>query len=159
MIDRKTGALLESVFELGGILGGVDEATRKELQLLGRSVGRAFQIQDDLLDITAENAKWGKTVGGDLIEGKKTYLLLRALETSKEPARSFFNKIVVHNGLSEDKIPKARQLLEENGILQDAREAVLHHTSVAEACLDVLGSSDAADAVRWLVSEMQNRLH
>ena len=159
MIDRKTAALLEAVFELGGIIGGVSDAARSRLRLLGQSVGRAFQIQDDLLDITAENAQWGKTVGGDLIEGKKTYLLLKALESPVEPVHAFFTKIVAHNGLAEDKIPKARKLLEENGILKDASEAVLHHTSVARECLDVLGDSKSADAIRWLIAEMQNRIH
>lgn len=159
MIDGKTAALLAAVFEMGGIIGGADDAVRGRLRLLGESVGRAFQIQDDLLDITAETAKWGKMIGGDLVEGKKTYLLLRALEAQDVGVRSFFADIVTHNGLSEQKIPQARQLLEENGILDDARKAVLHHSSIAMECLDVLGDSDAAGAIRWLITQMQNRLH
>ena len=159
MIDGKTAALLEAVFEIGGLIGNVNGDQQKQLGLLGRSVGRAFQIQDDLLDITAENAKWGKKVGGDLIEGKKTYLLLRAIESAEEPAKSFFNDIVANGGLEESRIPEAKALLEENGILADAREAVLKHTAIASTCLDVLGKSDAAEAVRWLVAQMQNRLH
>ncbi len=159
MIDRKTAALLEAVFEMGGIIGGVGQDTQGKLALLGKSVGRAFQIQDDLLDITAQNGKWGKKVGGDLIEGKKTYLLLKAIESSNEDTRTFFNKIVTDNGLNDDKIPEARKLLEENGILNDARQAVMRHTTVAQECMDVLGSSHASDAIRWLVAEMQNRPH
>ncbi len=159
MIDGKTAALLEAVFEMGGLVGGCDSAAQEKLQLLGRSVGRAFQIQDDLLDITAETAKWGKKIGGDLIEGKKTYLLLRALETEDEATRAFFEKIVAHNGLAEDKIPKAKQLLEENGILNDARQAVLHHTSIAQECMQVLGDSEAAATIRWLLEAMQTRMH
>lgn len=159
MIDGKTAALLEAVFEIGGLVGGCDSAVQAKLQLLGRSVGRAFQIQDDLLDITASTAKWGKKIGGDLIEGKKTYLLLRALESGNEEARAFFEKIVAHNGLAEDKIPKAKQLLEENGILNDAKQAVLHHTSIARDCMQVLGDSEAATTIRWLLDAMQTRLH
>ncbi|MEM8487933.1 MAG: polyprenyl synthetase family protein [Bacteroidota bacterium] len=159
MIDGKTAALLEAVFELGGLVGNCDQAAQEKLQLLGQAVGRAFQIQDDLLDITAATAKWGKKIGGDLIEGKKTYLLLRALESDNEVARAFFEKIVAHNGLAEDKIPKAKQLLEENGILNDAKQAVLHHTSIAQDCLQVLGDSEAAATVRWLLDAMQTRLH
>ncbi|MFK7846460.1 MAG: polyprenyl synthetase family protein [Rhodothermales bacterium] len=159
MIDRKTAALLEAVFEIGGIVGGVGHEERNRLSLLGKSVGRAFQIQDDLLDITAENAKWGKKVGGDLIEGKKTYLLLRAIERVEGPSKSFFEKIVAHNGLAEEKIPVAKQLLEENGILEDARKAVLHHTEIAQDCMHVFGDSEAGNAIRWLIGEMQNRMH
>ena len=159
MIDGKTAALLEAVFELGGLIGGVNEYTQNQLRLLGQSVGRAFQIQDDLLDITAENAKWGKKVGGDLIEGKKTYLLLRAIESTTGSAQKYFNDIVVNGGLPEEKIAEARAMLEEHGILEYARQAVLEHTAIATSCLDVLGESDAARAVKWLVAEMQNRLH
>lgn len=159
MIDGKTAALLEAVFEIGGLVGGCGVDVQEKLQLLGRSVGRAFQIQDDLLDITASTAKWGKKIGGDLIEGKKTYLLLRALESGNEEARTFFEKIVVHSGLAEDKIPKAKQLLEENGILNDAKQAVLHHTSIARDCMQVLGDSEAAATIRWLLDAMQTRLH
>lgn len=159
MIDGKTAALLATVFELGGVIGDADEEVRSRLRLLGESVGRAFQIQDDLLDITAETAKWGKMVGGDLVEGKKTYLLLRAIASPDEKVRSFFNEIVERNGLPENRIPEARKLLEESGILEDTKEAVLHHTEIAKECLDVLGDSEAAHAVRWLVAEMQNRIH
>ncbi len=159
MIDGKTAALLAAVFELGGVIGGADADERSQLRLLGESVGRAFQIQDDLLDITAETAKWGKMIGGDLVEGKKTYLLLRAIASPDEHVRTFFNDIVANTGLPEAQIPEARKLLEESGILEDARRAVLQHTKIATECLDVLGDSEAAIAVRWLVAEMQNRMH
>ncbi len=49
----------------------------------GLNLGIAFQIQDDLLDISADEKKFGKTIGGDLVEGKKTFLFLEALEKSK----------------------------------------------------------------------------
>ncbi len=159
MIDGKTAALLATVFELGGIIGDVGSDARDRLRLLGESVGRAFQIQDDLLDITAKTAKWGKMIGGDLVEGKKTYLLLRAIASTDENVHTFFSDIVTRKGLPVAKIPEARKLLEESGILEDAKKAVLHHTRIANECLDVLGESEASNAVRWLVSEMQNRIH
>ncbi|NNE34415.1 MAG: polyprenyl synthetase family protein, partial [Rhodothermales bacterium] len=80
MIDRKTGALLECCFCLGGILGGGSDEVVAALGEAGIELGRAFQIQDDLLDLVATDPKWGKKIGGDLIEGKKAYLLLAALD-------------------------------------------------------------------------------
>ena len=77
MIDAKTGALLRTCLELGAILGGATDAERAAVRDAGTFVGRAFQIQDDLLDVVAQDARWGKPVGGDLIEGKRTYVLLR----------------------------------------------------------------------------------
>ncbi|HXX63097.1 MAG TPA: polyprenyl synthetase family protein, partial [Bacteroidota bacterium] len=76
MIDKKTGALLSAAAVLGGMVGG---GTRLELGALGRfgrMLGRAFQLQDDLLDVVADPRSFGKAIGGDIIEGKKTFLLL-----------------------------------------------------------------------------------
>jgi geranylgeranyl diphosphate synthase type II len=159
MIDRKTGALIQAVFEIGGLLGGAAPSVVHKLTELGLHVGRAFQIQDDLLDLTAENKKWGKKVGGDLIEGKKAYLLLRALESNDKSVRSFFEEVVATQGLAPDRIPAARVLLENGGVLQDAREAVRYHSSAAQACLDALPGSREADALRALILSLQARIH
>ncbi len=80
MIARKTGALVEACLELGGRIGGADGETLEALRSIGYHIGQAFQMQDDLLDLVADDAAWGKPIGGDLVEGKKTFLLLRAIE-------------------------------------------------------------------------------
>ena len=159
MIERKTGALIQTVFELGGIVGGASDTEMVQLRALGKHVGRAFQIQDDLLDLTAQNKKWGKKVGGDLIEGKKTYLLLRALSVASGDKKTFFRSIIENNGLPEDKIPTARAYMEDLGVIQDARKAVLNHTEEAIACLDHLPDNESVQAIRWLILQMQKRMH
>lgn len=73
MIDAKTGALLSGSLEMGGIFGGADSHARMALSTAGKSIGRAFQILDDLLDLVADSQHWGKVQGGDLIEGKRTF--------------------------------------------------------------------------------------
>ena len=83
MIDGKTAALLSAAFELGALVGGAPPAAQRDLRSAGQLVGRAFQIQDDLLDLTADGDDWGKAVGGDLVTGKKTFLTLRALERAE----------------------------------------------------------------------------
>jgi len=72
MIDRKTGALLRCAFELGGIAAGVNGHVRTELTGLGRAVGRAFQIKDDLLGIWGEDDVLGKATESDIRRRKKT---------------------------------------------------------------------------------------
>ncbi len=72
MIDRKTGALLRCAFELGGIAAGVNGRVRTKLTGLGRAVGRAFQIKDDLLGIWGEDDVLGKATGSDIRRRKKT---------------------------------------------------------------------------------------
>lgn len=159
MIQGKTGALIEAVFEIGAIIGKATREEQERLVQLGAHVGRAFQIQDDLLDLTAENHKWGKKVGGDLLEGKKAYLLLRALEIASDKPLAFFQEIVANNGIEESQIPLARQYMEDIGVLTDAATAVLEHTQKAMECLDVLPDCAAKVAIRWLLLRMQERIH
>ena len=59
--------------EIGATLGGANKESVKGITLYGLNLGIAFQIQDDLLDITADEEKFGKRIGGDLLEGKKTF--------------------------------------------------------------------------------------
>src|SRR5690606_9178166 len=79
MIDRKTGALLACCLEVGARIGGADDHESAELYRAGIDLGRAFQIQDDLLDAMAEGKRWGKQRGQDLVEGKQTYLVVDML--------------------------------------------------------------------------------
>ena len=160
MIDRKTGALLEAVFEIGGLVGGANSSQLEQLRSLGTHLGRAFQIQDDLLDLTAETKQWGKKVGGDLIEGKKAYLLLKAMDIL-EPGEeyAFFESIIKRNGLEEQKIPEARRILEESGVLLHARDEVIKYSDIAMKCTDALPQLEARNTVQWLIKKMQHRVH
>lgn len=80
MIELKTAVLLGCAIELGALIGG---ASKKDAELLfdfGRNLGIAFQLQDDLLDAFGDPKKVGKKWGGDIVQNKKTYLYLKALE-------------------------------------------------------------------------------
>ena len=159
MIERKTGALIQAAFEIGGIIGDASEQEMEYLLALGKHVGRAFQIQDDLLDLTADSHKWGKKVGGDLIEGKKAYLLLKALSVASGKEKVFFQTIIDNNGLPEDQIPLARKYMDDLGVLDDARMAVIKHSKEALDFNDKLPSSEANNAIRSLILKMQQRVH
>lgn len=81
MIRLKTSVLLGCALELGALVGGASEADAQRLYQAGISLGLAFQIQDDLLDVYGDEATFGKPIGGDIIHAKKTLLLLYTLET------------------------------------------------------------------------------
>ena len=83
MIRLKTSVLLGYALELGGLIGGADEATARHLYEGGVNIGIGFQLKDDLLDVYGDPAKFGKQVGGDIIANKKTFLLIEALEQAK----------------------------------------------------------------------------
>lgn len=160
MIERKTSALLELALELGAVLGGADAAAAARMGAAGRSLGRAFQIQDDLLDLTADDGAWGKAIGGDLVEGKRTYLLLTARERAAGPDavaddNAFFARAL--GGLHPAEVGEARARMERLGVLGAAREAVETEVERGLAALDALPPGPAADALRGVALALAGR--
>ncbi|MEM9996202.1 MAG: polyprenyl synthetase family protein [Bacteroidota bacterium] len=168
MIEGKTAALLECALELGALVGGADVDTRAHLVQASRDLGRAFQIQDDLLDLTADAPGWGKTIGGDLIEGKKAYLLLCALEKTTETEvaggnateadAAFFRAILAQNGLDPSQVDEARTRMDRLGVLNGAKALVERHTEAGRAALEAaLPPSEATTTLLGLVDRMGRR--
>ena len=80
----KTGALLEASMLIGAVLGGAAEEDCKIVERLASHIGMAFQIQDDILDVTGSEAELGKPAGSDARNGKTTYVTLEGLEKAKK---------------------------------------------------------------------------
>lgn len=80
MIELKTAVLIAASVKIGAIYGGADDRDAEMLYEYGKNLGLAFQIQDDILDVFGDMKLFGKTAGGDIIEGKKTFLYVRASE-------------------------------------------------------------------------------
>ncbi|MBW3539255.1 MAG: polyprenyl synthetase family protein [Planctomycetes bacterium] len=89
---RKTGALLSSALTLGGRIGGAERGTLRGLERYGQAVGLAFQIADDLLDLTGETDRMGKGVRKDADHGKLTYPALLGVEASRAKARELIDE-------------------------------------------------------------------
>ncbi len=124
MITKKTARLLAVSCEIGGILGGANEQRCRALRKFGEHIGRAFQIQDDLLDITGNEKTFGKVIGGDLREGKKTYLLLTALECTTGNDYALVRRVVDEKGVPDELIPAIKELYERCGIIEKTRTAI-----------------------------------
>ncbi len=157
MIDQKTSALLCTSLVLGALTG---QATADDLVLLdqiGHHLGRAFQIQDDLLDLTASSGQWGKPIGGDLLTAKKTFLLLSAIQVERDTESKFFHDMIRDRGLAENKISAARLLLDEMGVLESAQNAVLYHSDQAALLCNRLPDSMGKDAIVSLIDKMAVR--
>ncbi len=88
MIEQKTAVLLGGALEMGACCAGASPTDRAHLYHFGRMAGTAFQIQDDWLDTYGNPARVGKQVGGDILQNKKTFLVLRALELADEADRT-----------------------------------------------------------------------
>jgi geranylgeranyl diphosphate synthase type II len=158
MIYKKTGALLECALELGGLIAGADGAAVGALRKTGYHAGQAFQIQDDLLDLTAQSASWGKTIGGDLMEAKKTFLLLCALENAKtDDDATFFGAIAAGTPLSADQVDEARARMDALGVLDEARQTVDRETDAALAHLRLLPPAPPRDVLGDAIRQLAGR--
>lgn len=87
MIRLKTAVLLASSLKLGAMAANAPEKIADQLYDFGLNLGIAFQLQDDLLDVFADQDKFGKKIGGDIVSNKKTFLLLKALEISDDSTK------------------------------------------------------------------------
>jgi farnesyl diphosphate synthase len=84
MHRMKTGAMLEASVLLGGVVAGASSTVRAGLESYAAAMGLAFQVVDDILDVTADSATLGKTAGKDAAQGKPTYVSIMGLEASRE---------------------------------------------------------------------------
>lgn len=156
MIDLKTGALLGCALELGAAAAGAPSSARAIVRGIGRDLGRAFQIQDDLLDLRGGSAGWGKPIGGDILEGKRTFLLLTALERAEGDDREAFVR-VLHGKVSVDGIEDIRSRMDRLGVLTDTEAAVIFHTDTALSGIAALDDSSARATLLELVRSLQAR--
>jgi len=83
MIELKTSVLIAGGLKIGALIGGAGEQDANELYEFGRNIGIAFQLQDDILDTFGDPEKFGKKVGGDIVQNKKTFLLLKSIEQAR----------------------------------------------------------------------------
>ena len=106
MITLKTSVLLAASLQMGAIIGGAGEHNCSHLYEFGKKLGIAFQIQDDYLDAFGDAAVFGKDAGGDIKQNKKTFLLIRALETANPEQLKTLNAL-----LNSDPADKVEQVL------------------------------------------------
>lgn len=97
MIELKTSVLLAASLQMGAILGGASSGNCNHIYELGRNLGIAFQIQDDYLDAFGDPEKFGKDVGGDIRQNKKTFLLLHALQDANAAQQSELQSLMQNN--------------------------------------------------------------
>ncbi|MGM0545115.1 MAG: polyprenyl synthetase family protein [Bacteroidota bacterium] len=136
MIEGKTAALISGALTMGGAVAGATENTLNELRFIGRKAGVAFQIQDDLLDAIADPDKFGKKRGGDIIEGKKTYLTLLALERCNNDQKKKLINILADPHCGSEGVDHIIRLYEQLNVLGDTEKAVQYHYQEALEHLD-----------------------
>lgn len=103
MIRLKTAVLVGAALQMGAVVAQADEATQKALYDFGLCIGVAFQLQDDYLDSFGNEESFGKRIGGDILEGKKTYLYIKAIENATEQQRALLLKTFDDKNLPDEK--------------------------------------------------------
>ncbi|MDX3520078.1 polyprenyl synthetase family protein [Streptomyces scabiei] len=153
MAERKTGALLGCAAALGALLGGGPPTAVAALDRVGRRLGLAFQIVDDVLGIWGDPEITGKPVHGDLRERKKTFPVLAALDSASPEARRLAELLT-----SEADPREAAVLVEAAGGRAAALAEARHHIAAAEAALTDLSPRNAAvDELRALSAFLLHR--
>lgn len=157
MIKKKTASMIKICCEIGATLGGGNEEEVKAISNYGLNLGIAFQIQDDLLDISAEEAALGKRIGGDLLEGKKTYLFLKALEKSGGEDRKTLMKIIENKGIKINQINRYKKLYEKLNVIEDAKNAINLYTKKALKSLNVIQNEEDKNLLIWFANNLVKR--
>jgi geranylgeranyl diphosphate synthase, type II len=159
MIAGKTGALLESSLQMGGIIGGCSDEKLIHLQQVGSDLGYAFQIQDDLLDVIADPEKFGKRVAGDIFEGKKTYLMILALERCNKEQQKWLMDCLKSKPLRQHDVEMIINLYREHGVIESAREKIRQLYIDAENSLEIFGESEDKRDLIHLIKTLKKRDH
>lgn len=157
MISGKTGALTEAAAKAGALLGNADERQTQALASYGRLIGIAFQIQDDVLGVWGKQEKFGKPIGSDIREGKRTLMIVRALATASEKDREILLKAFGKSNATNVETREAIEVLKKVGAIDYVAERA--HKLVAEAKLKlrVLPESKAKEALLGLADFVVER--
>jgi|WetSurMetagenome_2_1015567.scaffolds.fasta_scaffold06143_1 geranylgeranyl diphosphate synthase, type II len=151
MINKKTSQLLVTCVKIGVLIGNGKKSLLSAMENYAVNLGLAFQIQDDLLDIFADEKKFGKKTGGDIREGKKTYLLLKGLETVKEKKdKSLLESVITKKGLKkESDILAVKNIYVNYGIIESTTKEIEKYTERANKYLNKIKNKNSRLMLSW----------
>ncbi|WP_298899495.1 polyprenyl synthetase family protein [uncultured Psychroserpens sp.] len=144
MIEYKTAVLVGAAMKMGAIVAKASQECQNSIYDFGRNLGIAFQLQDDYLDAFGDPKTFGKQVGGDIIENKKTYLYLKALEFSnKEDQLQLEHLYGVSPSDPSEKIETIKQLFVATGSAEATKKEIENYTKKAFSVLESIKISEA----------------
>jgi octaprenyl-diphosphate synthase len=150
LIDRKTACLFSVCMKLGAVLGGANEEDERRLGEYGHAVGMAFQIVDDVLDLTASEDVLGKPVASDLREGKATMAVIHALERCTAGERALIETVLRERAFQSVTHAQVLEVLERCGSLAAATARAQQYAEAARQALCIFPDSEAKRALLWV---------
>lgn len=143
MIEYKTAVLVGAAMKMGAIVAETTEENADLIYAFGLNLGIAFQLQDDYLDAFGDPKTFGKQVGGDIIENKKTYLYLKAMEFSTNENKEMISHLFSIQPLDNtDKITSVKEIFNATGASKATQDAIMFYTQEAFEKLNQMAISE-----------------
>lgn len=157
MIEGKTAALISVSLVLGGMSAGASEEMINHLDLLGQSLGLAFQVQDDLMDVIADPEKFGKKQRGDISEGKKTFLMVKTLECCNFEEKEWLNGRLKNRPLNSKEVEQVLKLYDKYDVIESAVVLLNRYYEKAIKALDPFDDSRYKQDLLQLINYLKRR--
>ena len=157
LIFRKTACLLSVCMKLGGILGRASDSDLNRLAEYGRNLGMAFQIVDDVLDLTASEEVLGKPVASDLREGKATMAVLHALEHATSPERAMIKSVMRNGGFDGTRPADIVAILKRYGSIDAAYSRAAEFSNKAREAICTFPDSEIKRVLLWVAEFVVER--
>jgi octaprenyl-diphosphate synthase len=141
VIDAKTAALFSAASEVGAAIAERPSAEQNGLKSYGRNLGLAFQLVDDALDYSGEQARLGKSVGDDFREGKITLPVVLAYRRGSEEERTFWKRTLEQGEIKDGDLERAIGLMQKHGALADTIGRARHYGKIARDALEIFRDS------------------
>jgi len=156
MIEYKTAVLVGAAMKMGAIIANASTEDQNRCYEFGKNLGIAFQLQDDYLDAFGNPETFGKQVGGDIIENKKTYLYLKALEFSSESDQLRLKHLFSSDeSNSEAKIEIVKQIFMVSGSAEATKKTIISYTKTA---FDILKTINISETKKQILQDFGTQL-
>lgn len=157
MISKKTASLIKNSARIGALIANGSNEQILALENYGFNLGLAFQFMDDLLDVVASSDEFGKSIGGDIVNGKRTFLLLTAMGKVKGKDKEIIEKVFVKKNLDPSIVHEVKEIYIRYGIVDEAQEMVRFYTNLAINSLEPIPESDSRSMLIWLANKLCER--
>ena len=159
MIEYKTAVLVGASMKMGAIVAETSEENKNFIYDFGISLGLVFQLQDDYLDAFGNPETFGKQVGGDIIENKKTYLYLKAMEfANSNQKEQLLHLFSIQPNDNEDKINSVKEIFNQTGASEATQKAIQAYTFKAlETLAEMNISDDKKEILKTFGENLMNR--
>lgn len=161
MIRLKTSVLLAAALQMGAIVAGASKQQQEDLFTFGIHLGLAFQIQDDVLDVYGDERTFGKAIGGDICEGKKTYLFLAARDNASQEDKVLLRQMMALPSATaqerKHKIEQVTLLYNRLRAREEAMKLINDHTTQALNILSHFPQQEARQTLEQLAQQLLTR--